>query len=446
MGHTPLETAPVLMPTGRTTFDPPAELKRLRGRQPLCRLLYPDGHVGWLVTNHTLGRAVLSDARFSMHPRRYPVGDPVNQAAEMIEALRSDPRFADLLRSHEQHGQSVHEAIYDPDLIEELRTSPPSSFSLNDLDPPSHTRLKRMLAGYFTVRRVSEHRETVQRIVTSRLDAMEQAGPPADLYQMFTLPISSLTMCALLGAPASDRHKFEWPTTMNMDLEATAEARAAAFREFRNYTLGLIRRKRAYPADDLLSNLALSTELTDDELAVTALLLFGAGHETTANTLALATLMLLNDRQLWQALKADSALIGNAVEELLRYATVIQSAFNRTALQDVELGGEVIRAGESVTVSLAAANRDPDKFPEPDKIHLNRSAAEHLAFGHGIHQCIGQHLARLELQMAITGLIHRFPQLGLDVAVDDVPPYRGDRFAYGVQRLPVTWKNVSHED
>jgi cytochrome P450 len=433
--------APIAMPIDRGIFDPPVEVTRIRARAPLCRLSYPDGHVGWLVTGYELARKVLSDDRFSMHPMRSPVEDPEQQKTMLVQRMRSDRRFAEVFDRYAGNGQAPHEALADPELLHAVRSDPPSCLTLIELDPEAHNRLRRMLAGYFTVRRVDAHREMVGRIIAQRLDVMERSGPPVDLVEVFTLPIPSLVICELLGAPSAQRDRFHLPVMIMKDPQATLEEKVAASRAFREFACEQIRHKRTHPADDLLSELAREGKLTDDQLASVAVQLFDAGHETTADMLSLAVLALLHDRAHWEALCADPMLVGTAVEELLRFVTLVQvGAFTRTAVQDLELGGETIRAGEGVTVSLAAANRDPDRFADPDRLNVaRRDATGHLAFGHGIHQCLGQHLARLEMRIALSALARRFPALRLAVPLDEVPLYHGDRFTYGLHSLPVTW-------
>jgi cytochrome P450 len=401
------EGAPVPLPTVRNhPFDPPPALGTLRGERQLCRLRYPDGHVGWLVTSHALARAVLADPRLSVRPDRPPVGEPGENAA-VREALEDLPENAGIVIT---------------------------------LDPPAHTRLRRLQAGYFTVRRVSEHRAAIERIVSDCLDAMQKAGPPVNLVDVFALPVPSLTICEMLGVPRSDRYRFERPTEVSVDPHASAQEKIAAFREFCDYAHGVIEQKRIQPRDDLLSHLVADGQLTDDELAGAALQLFGAGHETTANMLALGTFALLCDRSRWETLQANPSLMDTAVEELLRYLTIVQlGAFTRTAVEDIELDGVKIEAGESVTVSLPAANRDPAKFSDPDELDLTRDASGHVAFGHGRHMCLGQHLARLEMQVALAGLMRRFPALHLAVPAHEVPMYSGERALYGVRELPVAW-------
>lgn len=400
-------TAPVELPTLRThPFDPAPELARLRERRPLCRLRYPDGHLGWLVTSHALARAVLVDPRFSMRPPRRPVGD----AARDVAVLEADV------------------------------DSPGRSGELMGLDPPDHTRIRRALAVHFTAGRAEERRPQVERVVAGRLDAMERAGPPVDFVELFGQPVPSLVVCDLLGVPHADRERFERPTAVMDDPLASARDKIAASREFTDYARAVIEQKRAKPGGDLLSALVARGELTDDELLGVTSQVFIAGHETTPKMLALGTFALLWDRSRWEALRADPASVDGAVEELLRYLTIVQvGAFTRTAREDVELGGATIRAGEGVTVSLSAADRDPRRFADPDRLDLWRVARGHLAFGYGRHVCLGQHLARLELQVGLAGLLARFPALRLAVPAEEVRVHGGERFLHGVHELPVAW-------
>jgi cytochrome P450 len=400
-------TGPVELPTARPgPFDPPPALARLRERRPLCRLRYPDGHLGWLVTSHALARAVLADPRFSVRPPRRPVGGVERDVA----------------------------------VIEAGVDSPGRSGELMGLDPPDHTRVRRALAAHFTAGRAEERRSQVERVVAGRLDAMELAGPPVDLVEAFARPVPSLVVCDLLGVPRTERERFEGPTAVMEDPRASGPEKIAASRRFLDYAREVIERKRAGAEGDLLSELIASRELSDDELLGVASQLFIAGHETTPGMLSLGALALLSDRSRWEALRAYPAAIGDAVEELLRYLTIVQvGAFTRTAREDVRLAGETIAAGEGVTVSLTAANRDPRRFPDPDRLDLRRGARGHIAFGYGRHVCLGQHLARLELQVGFAGLMARFPGLRLAVPADEVPVHDGERFLHGAHELPVVW-------
>lgn len=400
VGQSDVETAALRLPTIRIDpFDPPPELSTLRNEQPMCPLLYPDGHIGWLVTSHPLARTLLADARFSIRPQRPPVGDPASNA-EFFDASADFP-----------HNEGA----------------------LIELDPPQHTRIRRHQTGYFTVRRVADQRASIRRIVSDRLAAIESIGPPVDLVKHFCLPYSSLVLCGLLGVPEADRADFERPNDVIQDPSATPGEKMAALNEFTDYSHSVIELKRAQPGDDLLSELVATGDLTDMELTGLALQLFSAGHETTANMLALSVFALLSNQSRWDALRRDPELIEGAVEELLRYVTIAQlGAFTRTALEDVEVNGTVIRQGQGVTVSLSAANRDPTAFPDPDTLDVRRNSRAHLSFGHGRHMCLGQHLARLELQIALAGLVQRLPEMRLAVETHDVPLVHHEKFLHGV--------------
>jgi cytochrome P450 len=398
----------IAMPMARErVFDPPSALARLRERQPLCRLRYRGGEVGWLITSHALARAVLTDPRFSLGSKRpFPVEDPVKQAAVMQTLDRERANVGNLLA----------------------------------MDPPDHTRLRRLLAGQFSSDRMSDLRGRIEHVVNGRLAAMQRAGPPADLVQAFAAPVALEAHCALLGVPATDSDQLERISTVDSDPRASADDVTAAIADFRSYLEGVVARKRRQPADDLMSHIVSSQELTSDEILSVLFLLFTAGVDTVAAMLATGPFALLCHPGEIEGLRADPASIDVAVEELMRYLTIFQvGALTRTALEDITLGDLVIRAGESVTVSLAAANRDPAKFENPDVLDLSRSARGHLGFGHGVHVCLGQHLARLEMQVGIGQLLRRLPSLRLAVPPEAVPLSSEEHLIFGVRELPVTW-------
>jgi cytochrome P450 len=389
------------LPTARDhLFDPPREL--LDDPRPIRRITFADGHEGWLVAGYELARAVLADPRFSsaMERRRVLVRRP---SAESLKAGG---------------------------------TAPPGFFI--GMDPPEHTRLRRLLTGQFTVRRMKALEPRVEQIVNDHLDAMAQAGPPVDLVSAFALPVPSLVICELLGVPYTDRERFQRDSHTLVALETTEEAATAALRSLRDYLAELVERKRAEPSEDLIRGLVDGGELSTDELVGVALLLLIAGHETTANMLGLGTFALLLNPDQADALREGRVDLGNAVEELLRYLTVIQFGTTRAAVVDVELGGELIRAGESVGVYLPTANRDKARFAGGNELDLSADAHGHLTFGHGVHQCLGQQLARIEMRVAYPALLRRFPTLRLAVPPEDVP-LRTDMAIYGVHRLPVEW-------
>lgn len=395
---------PVTLPTARRAdrpFDPPEELAQLREQRPLSRMLYPDGHVGWLATSHELVRAVLSDPRFSS--RSELMHNPLPGAAAATQAP--------------------------PD--------PPGMFI--GMDAPEHTRYRRVLTGKFTVRRMRQLGARAEQIAAEHLDAMERHGPPADLVQAYAQPIPALMICELLGVPYSDREFFQRHTATMNNNASTAEDLGAAMTALGEIMGELVLAKRAEPTDDLLSDIT-TADLTDEELANIAMLLLGAGLDTTANMIALGAFALLLHPGQLAALRADPGISDQAVEELLRYLTITHTGA-RAALEDVELDGRLIRAGETVALSAQAANRDPRKFADPDTLDLRRNAGGHVAFGHGIHQCLGQQLARVEMRAALPALVTRFPTLSLATPPEDVP-LRVGWDIYGVHRLPVTWEEA----
>jgi cytochrome P450 len=379
-------------------FDPPAELADIRGRHPLVRMNYPDGHDGWLATGYDACRAVLADRRFSS---RYEL---MHLPMEMEGAP--------------------------PEL-------PPAPVGdLTGIDAPEHTRLRRPLVGYFTVRRMRALTERVEEIAAEHLDAMQRAGSPADLVPAFARPIPALVICELLGVPYADRDTFQRHVFTLTSFSSTAEEKGAAMGALHEYLLGLVRAKRAHPAEDIISSLT-ETDLTDDELAGVGAFLLGAGLDTTANMIALGTFALLCHPGQLAVLRSDPEVVEPAVEELMRYLTVGHTGI-RAALEDVVVEGQVIRAGETVTLAMGAGNRDPRRYSDPDVLDLRRGAPGHLTLGHGIHQCLGQQLARVEMRVAFPALLTRFPTLRLDCDPASVP-MRTNSNIYGVHHLPVAW-------
>jgi cytochrome P450 len=390
------------LPTARQPgcpFDPPAELIDARRHGPISRYPFPDGHQGWLITGYELARSVLADPRFSS--RR-----------ELM----------------------LHHPTIDFTGIE-VPPAPPGEFLL--MDEPQHGRYRKPLVGRFTVRRMRQLTERVEQITADHLDAMEKAGPPTDLVTAFARPIPAIVICELLGVPYRDRDSFQEQVESFMSGEAGDEDLMAAYTATQDYLAELVAAKRAHPTDDVLSDLT-DSDLTDEELRGMSLLLLAAGLDTTANMLALGTFALLRNPAQLAALRADAALADRAVEELLRYLSVAKT-FMRTTLEDVELGGLTIEAGTAVIVSYSTANRDPERFADPDVLDLRRQDGGHLAFGHGIHQCLGQQLARVEMRVAFPALVTRFPTLRLAVPAGEVVLRPETADIFGVKSLPVTW-------
>ncbi len=377
-----------LAPAG--PFDPPRELRE----QPIARVRYADGKLGWVLTHRAAVRAVLADPRFSAR-----------------QELRSTPFNSS------------------PD----VPPARPGMFI--GMDPPDHTRYRRLLTGQFTVHRMRRLTEHIEEIARQHLDRMEAAGPEADLVAAYAAPIPALVICELLGVPLTLRDDFMRDATTMSRQDATLQERQEAVVGVSGRLAELVHRKRTEPADDLLSGL-LASDLTDEEATGMAFMLLGGGLDTTANMLALGTFALLRNPGQIRAV-TDPGTVDNAVEELLRYLSVVPGTV-RVALEDVELEGVRVAAGESVLVSIPAANRDPEQFPDPDVLDVSRPAGGHIAFGHGVHQCIGQQLARVEMRVGFPALFRRFPDLRLAVPPEQVP-LRTDMVIYGVHALPVTW-------
>ncbi|WP_418955498.1 cytochrome P450 [Streptomyces tritici] len=384
------------LPTERPAgcpFAPPAELIDARRHGPISRYTHPGGKPGWLITGYDMVRSVLADPRFSSRKELMNVVD-----------------F-------------------------ELPPAPPGEFLL--MDDPQHSRYRKPLVGKFTVRRMRMLTERIEQITADCLDAMEETGPPTDLVTAFAKPIPTIVICEILGVPYEDRASFQEQIDAFMGGEVSDEELIAAYTATQEYLAQLVAAKRAHPTDDVLSELT-DSDLTDEELKGISLILLAAGFDTTANMLSLGTFALLQHPEQLAALRADPALTDGAVEELLRYLSVAKT-FHRTALEDVELGGLTIEAGTTVVLSYNTANRDPERFADPHTLDLRRQAGGHLAFSHGIHQCLGQQLARVEMRVAFRALIDRFPGLRLAVPASEVALRPETADIFGVKSLPVTW-------
>jgi cytochrome P450 len=303
-------------------------------------------------------------------------------------------------------------------------------------DPPDHTRLRRMLTGEFTVKRMKRLVPRVEEIVAEHLDVMERAGR-TELVEDFALPVPSMVICELLGVPYEDRAEFTERSARTLDGTTPPPERMRLADESRAYMTSLVERHRGDPGDDLLGMLIRehSDDVTDDELIGIGNLLLVAGHETTSNMLSLGTLALLQHPDQLARVRDDPAAVDPAVEELLRWLTVVHGGFPRAATEDTTLGGHPIAAGELVIGSLAAANHDPEAIDDPDVLDTARAPSAHLAFGHGVHHCLGAPLARIEMRVAFPALFRRFPTLHLD----GEPEFRHRTLIYGLHRLPLAW-------
>ena len=395
-------------PMGRASgcpFAPPPEVMELGAARPLSRVRIWDGSTPWLITGYEEVRTLFSDSRVSVDDRR--------------------PGFP-----HWNEG-----------MLSTVHKRPRSVFTS---DAEEHTRFRRMLSKPFTFKRVEGLRPAIQQITDEHIDAMLAGPQPADVVTALALPVPSLVISQLLGVPYEDAEMFQHHANIGLARYATGEDTVKGAVNLNKYLAQLVEAKMENPAEDAVSDLAervKAGELSVKEAAQLGTGLLIAGHETTANMIGLGVLALLQYSEQAAVLRDtdDSKVIANAVEELLRYLSIIQNGQRRVAAEDIEIAGEIIRAGEGIIIDLAPANWDAKAFAEPERLYLHRSGAgQHVAFGYGRHQCVGQQLARAELQIVFHTLLRRIPTLELAVPIEDVP-LKHDRLAYGVYELPVTW-------
>jgi cytochrome P450 len=371
-------------------FDPSPTWARLREEAPITRVRTLAGARVWLVTRYDDVKVVLADPRFSR--------------AGVVAA--GAPRVG---------------------------VSRPLPGTLPTTDPPEHTRLRKLVSGAFSHRRIEQTRPWVRELCERLADGLVDG---ADLRQVYALPLPIQVICTLLGVPYEDRERFrEWielAYSMEMSEQPRVEAAMASLLE---YMGGLVAAKRRHPrSDDLLDELC-ATPLTHDELVAFALNLLVAGHETSANQITSFVATLLRERSQWERLVADPALVPSAVEELMRYTRLSEVGQLRVALEDVEIAGVVVRAGEGVMASIGSANRDPRAFGSPDALDLARTPNQHLALGAGPHFCLGAQLARIELQEALWALLRRVPELRSARPVEELAWRRV--LVSGLAELPV---------
>jgi len=373
----------------------------LQQEEPVARVSLPFGGDAWLVTRYNDVKTVLGDSRFS---RAAVVGKDVPRTVPML-----------------QEGGSI------------LTT-----------DPPEHGRLRKLVAKGFTARRTEDLRARAQQIVDGLLDEMAEHGHPADLVEALAMPLPITIICELLGVPYEDRADFRrWSDAALAITAFTHEEILQAGDNLRTYMEGLVAQRRRLPTDDVLGTLVTARDegdrLTEDELVLFGVTLLVAGHETTANQIGNFVYTLFTNPSRLAELRARPDLLPAAIEELLRITPLGGSAgFPRIATEDLELSGVRIAAGDAVFPNVPSANRDPSLFDRPAEIDFHREVNPHVAFGHGVHHCVGAPLARMELQVAIGTLLRRFPELDLAVPVEDVEFKKG-RFVRGLRALPVRW-------
>ena len=386
------EALPIPLLLSRDGLDPIAELAQRRASEPVAKLELPFGIVAWLVSGYDEAKQVLGDATTFSND----IGNLTNETEE-------------------------------------------APGGLGMTDPPYHTKLRRLLTPEFTMRKLQRLRPRIEQIVEGQLDAIEAAGPGADLVDLFAMPIPSLVICELLGVPYADREEFQALSTARFEMgdESPLDVIGTSL----DYLQKLVVRERETPGDGLLGQLITDhgDELTDRELAGLADGILTGGHETTAASLSLGALALMQSPDYYRDLAdADEQTVHLAVEELLRYLTVVQVAFPRFSRTAVQIGDVEIPAGQMVLVSLSGADRDPALGEGLDRFEPTRPATSHLGFGYGIHRCVGAELARIELRIAFPALARRFPALRPVLPMSELA-FRQTSIVYSVEKLPVRW-------
>ncbi len=395
------EQLPAFPMARQCPMHPPAEYATLRADRPVAKVTLPTGQTAWLVTRHEEVEQLLTDSRLSS-----------DRTASGFPLMLPVP----------------------PGALKQL------NLSLISMDPPEHPAHRRMLISEFTMKRMQVLRPRIQEIVDERVDALLAADRPADLVAELSMPVPSLVISELLGIPYPDREFFQ-PLAMRIVGRGNSpQVRAEAGKELATYLHELVIAKEKEPTDDLLGRLIVKNRedalMSHEDMTNLARLMLIAGHVTTADMLSLGTMVLLENPDQLALIREDPALIGDAVEEALRYFGVAD--MSRAVLEDIEIGGVVMRKGEGVICAAVAANWDGEVYANPERFDIRRGAKHHVGFGHGAHQCIGQNLARLEMEIVFKTLFSRVPTLRLAAPVEEMP-FKSDATLYGVYSVPVTW-------
>jgi pentalenolactone synthase len=390
-------TEPPRLPFPRDgLFVPSPEHRRLQAEGAVHPVLTAVGDPAWLVTDHATVRALFDDDRVG---RSHP---------EPEKASRT--------------GKSA------------FFGGPIGDFANESTD---HARGRRLMQPHFAPKQMRALAGRVREHTTELLDRMIEQGPPADLYALVALPLPMVVLCELLGVPHEDRDDFREWTAAATNTKDNALSQWGIGQLF-GYGLQLVDRKRAEPADDVISRLCAMDAVADHEIASQSMALLLGGHETTVVQISLATLLLLTNRDQWQALVDRPDLVSNAVEETLRASRTGGGEIPRYAREDFEIAGARIRAGDLILLDVGAANHDPAVFDSPDRLDITRATASHVTFGYGARYCVGAPLARLQITEVLTQLVARLPTLHLERDLSELP-MRGDSLTGGFFELPVTW-------
>jgi len=402
MPSSPSHPAFTLTRAATAPLTPPPLYAQLREEEPITRVSLWEGRLTpWVVTRWEDARTVLGNPAFSSDP-----------------SLPGAPTF-----------------------VKDTPQSPRGFFQSHD--DPVHAAMRRTLTREFMIKRINALRPAITRLTGELISSMVQLEQrPVDFVEHFALPLPSLVICELLGVPYADHGFFQTHSKPIVDLTATAEQRVAARDALVAYLLDLVQVKRQRPGDDVVTRLAAQVDdgvITDEDAAALSTFLLFAGHETTANMIALSTITLLQHPEQLPRILGEPSQVADAVEELLRYISIVHGGLRRTATQDTEVAGVTVRAGEGVIIPLGVANRDPHAFADPDELDLQRAnARQHVAFGYGIHQCLGQPLARAELQIVLPEVFRRLPDLRIAVPLEQLA-FKENTVVYGVHDLPVIW-------
>ncbi len=384
-------------------FDPPPQYAAARAQGPVCAITLWNGKRAWLVTRHAEIRAVLLD----------------------------DKRFS---------GQMAHPNF--PAVTEARVAADRNERAFVGMDNPAHDQFRRLFQREFSARHMLALKPAIAAIAERLIDEFQALPQPTDLVPVLAVKFPSLVMSALFGSPYEDHAFIIRCAAARHGLTQSPHEAESKARELVAYVRRLIDLKEAAPADDMVSRVItdsiLPGKLSREDFAEIGAMILRAGHDTTTNMIGMGTLLLLRNWEQWRRLAADPALIDSAVEELLRYVSPVQFSPRRVALEDVEIGGVTIPKGEGLFMLLGSANRDERQFDHPNALDIGRDASEHIAFGHGIHACLGQMLARFELQIMLAAMVKRLPNLKLAVPLEQVR-FKHDMQIYGVHNLLVTW-------